>query len=258
MTRKNSGAHRNKDQDLGEEHPTGNRREAAPPSGQNASQRRRLYRAPRPSRQDTDITLTEIAALATVAISAVGIPAIYRQVRIAAQAARSPIAAASVTARAQHAQDRRTAQRAAFIEVLSAVRALRDADDLAQAAALFCHIVRNRDDESTVRREEAEEERSQAIDSVAEAYDMLRKAAALVTLEGPDELLGLLDCLTRIGRALIYVGQIVPPDSETERVLVAGNESVSPTRAREMYAEAEREFVAAARRYLNGDPPGLS
>ncbi|WP_169922711.1 hypothetical protein [Streptomyces lushanensis] len=56
----------------------------------------------------------------------------------------------------------------------------------------------------------------------------------------------------------VYVCQIVPPDSDTERVLVAGNQTVFPTRVREMYAEAEREFVAAARRYLNGDLPGLS
>ncbi|MGW6740278.1 hypothetical protein ACWGDX_05955 [Streptomyces sp. NPDC055025] len=204
------------------------------------------------------MTLTEIAALSTVAISAVGIPAIYWQVRIATQAARSPVDAASVTARAQHAQDRRTVQRAAFLELLTAVRTLRDADDRARDAALFCHLVRNRDDESAARREEAEEERSQAIDAVAEAYDVLRKAAALVTLEGPDELLDFLNSLTRIGRAFVYVCQIVPLDSETERVLVAGNQAVFPTRVRETYAEAEREFVAAAHRYLNGDLPGLS
>ncbi|KUM90256.1 hypothetical protein AQI88_38805 [Streptomyces cellostaticus] len=204
------------------------------------------------------MTIEGVAAVATVAITAVGLPAVYWQARAAGRAARSPVAAAGVTARAQHAQDRRTAQRAAFLELLAAVRTLRDADARARDAALFCHLVRNRDNESGARRTEAEEERSQAIDAVAEAYDALHKAAALVTLEGPDELLGFLDSLTRIGRSLIYVCQIVPPDAVNERVLVAEGEAVPPARVREMYDEAERAFVTAARRYLNGDPPGLA
>jgi F420-dependent methylenetetrahydromethanopterin dehydrogenase len=115
-------------------------------------------------------------------------------------------------------------------------------------------LVRNRDNESDARRTEAEEERSQAIDAVAAAHDALQKAAALVTLEGPDELLGFLDSLTRIGRSLIYGCQIVPPDTENERVLVSAGQAVPPARAREMYDEAERVFVAAARHYLNGAP----
>lgn len=83
-------------------------------------------------------------------------------------------------------------------------------------------------------------------------------AVATVAITAVGELLGFLDSLTRIGRSLIYVCQIVPPDAVNERVLVTAGEAVPPARVREMYGEAERAFVTAARRYLNGGPPGLA
>ncbi len=88
------------------------------------------------------MTLEGVVALATTAIPPVGLPAVRWQARTAARAARSPVTAAGVTARAQHVQNRRSAQRATFLELLAAARTLRGADRRAHDPALFCHLVR--------------------------------------------------------------------------------------------------------------------
>ncbi|MFI8101648.1 hypothetical protein [Streptomyces sp. NPDC086023] len=187
---------------------------------------------------------TELASLASAAITAVGVPAIYWQARNAAKAVHVPVAAADITARAQHAQARLAAQRTAYLDLLRAIRNLRDTYARVRADAHRWDRVLSSREVTDAQRADAEEARSSRAESVGAAYKTLNDAMATVALEGPDDLTPLLEPFNRFG-AMVYGAHILPVD------VLSSPAAILHDQFWQDYERAERQFVTAARTYLN-------
>ncbi|MEV6316675.1 hypothetical protein [Streptomyces sp. NPDC051776] len=190
--------------------------------------------------------LATLVAAGAALLTSFGVPATYLQARSAHAAAEKAVEAAQIGARALHADARRTAQREAFISLLTAV-------DVFGRTATHRYILPIASDISNTDLEESTV-------AMFEAFDELTKAVALVNLDAPEVLLPTVQRLRDHAGSLTCACQTDDSDHDDEALWwVAGehgDEEVPTDTVIELFNSAHQEFVKEVRHYLNADTAG--